>query len=269
MQKILLIATFLCFTCVAKASNDKELARSYLLWVWNKSLPDFLVSQLPAEKALVEKKFKKAMDNIQKSGIILGAAVVTDVYSIDVLGTYKRVLLVIYKTTDGAQWDDVVLYLEKGKSLILDIGDVENSFTKNSKTVGRNYSNKDMLPILFDKNAVTASMVMNETKLLIRLANNSKIDSFCRKVLYTGIDTLNRKSGMAPCNPAIPKDKIYCIAVMDDLGGYITDPNDVEVRYLKSDEKAISLKIKCNRSKNEKELVFSIVKGKLLLKSIY
>ena len=56
---------------------------------------------------------------------------------------------------------------------------------------------------------------------------------------------------------------------MDDLGGYITDPNDVEVRYLKSDEKAISLKIKCNRSKNEKELVFSIVKGKLLLKSIY
>lgn len=82
------------------------------------------------------------------------------------------------------QWDDVVLYLEKGKSLILDIGDVENSFTKNSKTVGRNYSNKDMLPILFDKNAVTASMVMNETKLLIRLANNSPVDSFCRKV-YT------------------------------------------------------------------------------------
>ena len=148
MQKILLIVTFLCFTCVANASNDKELAKSYLLWVWNKSLPDFLVSQLPAEKALVEKKFQKALDNIQKSGINLGAAVVTDVYSIDVLGTYKRVLLVIYKTTDGAQWDDVVLYLEKGKSLILDIGDVENSFTKNSKMVGRNYSNKDMIRML-------------------------------------------------------------------------------------------------------------------------
>ncbi|MBK8312295.1 MAG: hypothetical protein IPL04_16710 [Chitinophagaceae bacterium] len=90
MQKILLIATFLCFTCVAKASNDKELAKSYLFWVWNKSLPDFLVSQLPTEKALVEKKFKKAMDNIQKSGIILGAAVVTDVYSIDVLGYQQK-----------------------------------------------------------------------------------------------------------------------------------------------------------------------------------
>lgn len=75
MQKILLIATFLCFTCVAKASNDKELARSYLLWVWEQESARFLVSWASTEKTIVEKKFKKAMDN-PKIGIILGAAVV-------------------------------------------------------------------------------------------------------------------------------------------------------------------------------------------------
>lgn len=269
MRKIILAVTFLSLAYIANASDDTELAKNYIFWIWNKGMPDFLVSQIASEKAQIEKKFNKAMENVKKSGIKLGTAIVTEVHSVDVLGTNKRVLLVIYTTDDGNRWDDVVLYLEKGKKIILDIGDVENSFMKNTKIGGRNYNNKEMLPILFDKNAITAQIVMNEAKSLIRLANNSKIDSFCRKLLYTGIDTLNRKTAMEPCNPVYPKDKIYCKAVMDDLAGYISDPNDIEVRSLKSEDKRISLRIKCNQTKNEKELIFTMVKSKLLLRRIY
>jgi hypothetical protein len=266
MKQIVLIATFFCLVSTAKASNDRELAKNYLFWVWNRGLPDFLLSQNPAEKAMVEQKVNKAIENIKKSEINLGIAVVTDIYSVDVIGTNKRVLLVVYKA-GTSQWDDVVLYIEKNK--IVDIGDVENSFTMNSKTVGRNYSNKDNLPFLFDKNAITSPMVLNEAKMLIRLANSSRIDSFCKRVLYTGGDTLKRKHRMEPCNPAIPKDKIYCNAVMGDLSGYIADPNDFTVQYLKPEEKRVSLKIVCNHTKNVKEFVFSIVKGKMLLGNIY
>jgi len=263
-----LIVAFFCLVSTAKASNDKELAKSYLFWVWNRGLPDFLLSQNPAEKAMVEQKVNKAIENIKKSEINLGTAVITNVYSVDVLGTNKRVLLVVYKA--GAdQWDDVVLYLEKGKDKIIDIGDVENSFTMNTKLVGRNYNNKENLPLFFDKNAITSTMLLNEAKTLIRLANNSRIDSFCKRVLYTGGDTLKRKNRMEPCNPAIAKDKIYCNAVMEDLSGYISDPNDFIIQYLKSEDKRVSLKIICNKTKNVREIVFSIVNGKMLLGSIY
>ncbi len=266
MKQVLLLATFFCFTFMAKAANDKELGKSYLFWVWNRSAPDFLISPNATEKALVEKKFNIAIANVLKSGINLGTAEVTNVYSIDVIGTTKRVLLVIYKAGEN-QWDDVVLYLEKDK--IIDIGNVENSFTMNSKTVGQNYTYKENLPIVFDKKAITSLAVMKEVKTLIRLANADRIDSFCKRVLYTGGDVANRKNRMEACNPAIPKDKIYCKATLEDLSGYISNPEDFTVEYLKSKEKRVDIKILCNRSKNVKELVFNIVNGNLLLSNIY
>ena len=266
MKQIFLIASFLVLTCAANATDDNELAKRYLFWVWNRTMPDFLVSQNPTEKAIVELKFKKAMENVQKSGINLGTAVVTNVYSIDVIGSSKRVLLVVYKA--GAdQWDDVVLYLEKDK--IADIGDVENSFTMNSKIAGRNYTYKDNLPIIFDKNAITSLAVLKEVKTLIRLANNNRVDSLCKMVLYTGGDTLKRKNRKEACNPAIPKDKIYCKAVLGDLSRSISDPDDFTVQYLKLKDKGVDIKIICNRTKNVKEFDFSIVNGKLLLSNIY
>lgn len=266
MKLIGLITTFLCVSVFAKAANDKELAKSYIFWVWNRSAPDFLLSPNATEKALVEKKFKIAIDNVLKSGINLGTAEVTNVYSIDVIGTTKRVLLVIYKAGEN-QWDDVVLCLEKDK--IIDIGNVENSFTMNSKTVGQNYTYKENLPIVFDKKAITSLAVMKEVKTLIRLANAKRIDSFCKRVLYTGGDVANRKNRMEACNPAVPKDKIYCKAVMEDLSGYIADPNEFTVQYLKSQKDGVDIKIVCNRTKNVREFDFSIVNGKLLLSNIY
>ncbi len=251
---------------MAKAANDKELGKSYLFWVWNRTAPDFLISQNATEKALVEKKFNIAINNVLKSGINLGTAVVTNVYSIDMIGTTKRILLVVYKAGEN-QWDDVVLYLEKDK--IVDIGNVENSFTMNSKTVGQNYTFKENLPIVFDKKAITSLAVMKEVKTLIRLANADRIDSFCRRVLYTGGDVANRKNRMEACNPAVPKDKIYCKATLEDLSGYFSNPEDFTVQYLKSKEKGVDIKIVCNQSKNVKELVFSIVNGNLLLSNIY
>lgn len=268
MKQIVLIVAYLCLNFSAKALNDKELAKSYIFWVWNRSMPDFLVSQDATEKANVEKKFKKAIDNVLKSQINLGKAVVTYVYSIDIIASNKRVLLVVYKT-GTEEWDDVVLCLEKGKDRIIDIGNVENSFTRNSKMVGINYNNKEKLPAIFDKNAITSQMILNEAKTLIRLANKNLIDSFCRRVLYTGGDTEKRKSGAEPCNPYLPKDKIYCNAVMEDLKGYISDQNDITTQYLKSQDKRVSLKIICNNTKNVKEFVFAIVKDKILLSSIY
>lgn len=266
MKQIFLIASFLVLTCAANATDDNELAKRYLFWVWNRTMPDFLVSQNPTEKAIVELKFKKAMENVQKSGINLGTAVVTNVYSIDVIGSSKRVLLVVYKA--GAdQWDDVVLYLEKDK--IADIGDVENSFTMNSKIAGRNYTYKDNLPIIFDKSAITSLAVLKEVKTLIRLANNNRVDSLCKMVLYTGGDTLKRKNRKEACNPAIPKDKIYCKAVLEDLSRSISDPDDFTVQYLKSKDKRVDIEIICNRTKNVKKFDFSIINGKLLLSNIY
>jgi hypothetical protein len=268
MKQFFLVGIIVCFTFSAKATNDKELAKNYLFWVWNRDAPDFLISQHPTEKALVEKKFKIAIDNVIKSGINLGTAVITNVYSVDVIGTNKRILLVIYQA-GTAQWDDVVLCLEKEKNKIIDIGNVENSFTMNSKTVGQNYAYKENLPIVFDKKAITSLAVQKEVKTLIRLANNSRIDSLCKRVLYTGGDVANRKNRMEACNPAIPKDKLYCKATMEDLSGYISDPDDFTVQYLKSVDRGVEIKIQCNKTKNVKELVFSIVNGRLLLGNIY
>jgi len=266
MKQFFLFATIICFTFNAKADNDTELAKSYLFWVWNRSAPEHLISNVQTEKTLVEKKFKIAIDNVLKSGIDLGTAVVLSTHSMNVFSTNKRVLLVIYKA--GTEWwDDVVLYIENNR--IIDIGDVEKSFTMDTKIKGRNNTYKENLPNIFEKNAIISLTIMKEVKTLIRLANNHQADSFCKRVLYTGGDIANRKNRKEACNPAIPKDKIYCKAVMEDLSGFIASPDDFIVQYLKPVDQGAEIKIMCDQTKNVKEFVFSIVNGKLLLSRIY
>lgn len=266
VKKIVLLFGIVCFALAARADDDKELAKSYLLWVWNRSAPDHLISQVQTEKTLVQKKFKTAIDNVLKSGINLGTAEVIGTHSMVVFGTKKRVLLVIYKAGND-WWDDVVLYIENNR--IIDIGEVEKSFMMDAKIKGRNNTYKENLPNIFEKNAIISLTIMKEVKTLIRLANNHRIDSFCKRVLYTGGDVNNRKNRMEACNPAIPKDKIYCNATMDDLSGYITNPDDFIVQYLKPIDKGAEIKIICNQTKNVRVFVFNIVNGKLLLSNIY
>jgi hypothetical protein len=174
----------------------------------------------------------------------------------------------MYKANE-AYWDDVVLYIDKATNKIIDIGDVETAFTMNIKANGRNFQYKENLPLIFDKNALTRNVVLKEATILIGLANAHKIDSFCRRVLYTGTDNPKRKNRAEASNPLVATDKLYCGGVMEKLSGYITSPSNFEVQYMKVEDKRVSLKIICNQSKNVRELIFMVVNGKLLLSSIY
>lgn len=266
MKLIVLIFVVCSLSFAVKSQNDKEFAKNYLFWIWNRGdASDFRVSENPTEKALVEKKINVAIANVAKSGINLGTASVGNVYSIDVLGTNKRILLVVYQT-DTTQWDDLVLCLENDK--ICDIGNVENCFLMNRELIGQHYFNKENLPLLFDKNAITTNLVLNEVKTLIRVSNNHQLESFCPKILYTGGDVGNRKNRKEACNIAFPKDKLYCNSLMDKLAGYISSPDDFTVSYIKTVNKEIKIEINCNQTKNIRQFYFTIVKGKLLLSSI-
>lgn len=268
MKSLLWVAITLLITNTAKPADDTKMAKDYIFWVWNRYVPDMLVTQNPAQKALVEKKVKQLIENIEKSKIDLGTAVINSVYSIEAIGTGNRVLLVMYKA-NGTYWDDVVLYIDKASNKIIDIGDVETAFTMSVKTNGRNFKYKENLPFIFDKNAISSKTVLNEVQILIGLANNHKIDSFCRRVLYTGTDNTKRKNRAEACNPAVATDKVYCSGLMEKLSGYITEPSKFEVQYMKVEDKQVSLKIICDQTKNVRELVFMVVNAKLLLSSIY
>lgn len=268
MKLFFLTAFIFLITNTAKPADDEKLAKEYIFWIWNRSVPVGWVSENLVQKATVEKKVKQLIVNIEKSKIELGTAVINGVYSVEAIGTGNRVLLVTYKA-NGTYWDDIVLYIDKATNKIIDIGDVETAFTMNVKANGRNLKYKENLPLIFDKNALNRNVVLKEAQILIGLANAHKIDSFCHRVLYTGIDNPKRKNRAEASNPLVATDKLYCGGLMGKLSGYITSPSDFEVQYMVVEDKRVSLKIICNQTKNVRELVFTVVNGKLLLSSIY
>jgi len=270
MRKIIVFLIFLSAGLTSSAQSEDNTASSFIMALKHKSysMLSHWISE-KADKKKLEVKFGTLLSNASKSGINIEKLNFDFQTSARIEGLDQLVMVVVYKTEDGSNWDDIILLIDKKTYSIVDIGLPEKALLKVAAERGKNYKKPDALSSIFYPNLPQKEAALEAARNIIRIVKNGKLDDIIPLIAYTGGNSdPNRKHMASALNPKNEQDRLAAKSIFEEYEGMFASPESgyleggfkVDIKY-----NTCSFRMVCKETKNSAYFSFVYVKGKYLI----
>lgn len=268
MKKVFLILFAIGTAFTAKAQSEENTAKSVIMALKHKSFYqlEFILAE-PENKKAIETKFNLLLSNASKSGINVEKLAFDFQKTERIEGLNELVQVIVYKTEDGTNWDDIILLLDKKSYTIIDIGLPEKTLKKDAASRGKNMKNIAGLIKVFYPNLPIKEDALNAAKNIINIVNTGKPEDLIPFMVYTGSEDPARKHMSQPLNPKIEKDQKTAKYMFNKLRGLFSGPESIYAEGFKSnpENNTCNFRIVCSSTKNTEYMAFVLLNGKYLL----